>query len=188
MRRVIFSMAMPLDGYVAPPDGSPDWAEPDAEVFRFVTDELREVGAYLLGRRLYEVMSYWETVDQNPSLDYSTREFAALWRALPKVVFSTTPPELRGNTRRAEGDVAQEIARLRAVPGGDIAIGGPTLAAQAAAHGLIDEYRIRLHPVTLGGGIPFFASHGRGHLEPVETRAFDSGVVFLRYRVAHRTP
>ncbi len=185
MRSVTYSLAVSLDGYVVGPDGSFDWGEPDEEVFRLATDEVREVGVHLLGRRLYETMLYWETADQNPSLDFPTLEFAAIWKALPKVVFSTTLSEVRGNARLASGGLAQEIERLRADPGeGDIAIGGAALAAEAAASGLIDEYRIRVYPVLVGGGTPFFPHHGRRvDLELVETRAFGSKVVYLRYRV-----
>jgi dihydrofolate reductase len=183
MRSVTYSMAVSLDGYVVGPDGSPDWTEPDEEVFRLATDEVR---VHLLGRRLYETMLYWETADQNPSLDYSTLEFAAIWKALPKVVFSTTLSEVQGNARLASGGLTQEIERLRAEAGvGDIAIGGATLAAEAAALGLIDEYRARVYPVLLGGGIPFFPQRERRvDLDLIETRTFSSRVVYLRYRVA----
>jgi dihydrofolate reductase len=183
MRSVTYSMAVSLDGYVVGPDGSPDWTEPDEEVFRLATDEVR---VHLLGRRLYETMLYWETADQNPSLDYSTLEFAAIWKALPKVVFSTTLSEVQGNARLASGGLTQEIERLRAEAGvGDIAIGGATLAAEAAALGLIDEYRARVYPVLLGGGIPFFPQRERRvGLDLIETRTFSSRVVYLRYRVA----
>ncbi|GAB2796866.1 dihydrofolate reductase family protein [Streptomyces chlorus] len=186
MRSVTYSMGVSLDGYVVGPDGGFDWTPPDEEVFRFATDEVRKAGVHLLGRRLYETMLYWETVDQIPSLDFSTLEFAAVWKALPKVVFSTTLSAVQGNARLASGGLAEEIERLRAEPGdGDIAIGGATLAAEAAASGLIDEYRARVYPVLVGGGIPFFPQHERRvDLELVETRAFSSRVVYLRYRVA----
>jgi dihydrofolate reductase len=186
MRSVTYSMGVSLDGYVVGPDGGFDWTPPDEEVFRFATDEVREAGVHLLGRRLYETMLYWETVDQNPSLDFSTLEFAAVWKALPKVVFSTTLSAVQGNARLASGGLAEEIERLRAEPGdGNIAIGGATLAAEAAALGLIDEYRARVYPVLVGGGIPFFPQHERRvDLELVETRTFSSRVVYLRYRVA----
>jgi dihydrofolate reductase len=186
MRSVTYSMSVSLDGYIVGPDGSIDWADPDEEVFRLATDEVRGLGVHLLGRRLYETMLYWETADQNPSLDYSTLEFAAIWRALPKVVFSTTLSAVRGNARLASGGLAAEIDRLRAQPGeGDIAIGGATLAAEAAELGLIDEYRARVYPVLVGGGIPFFPQRERRvDLELVETRTFSSRVVYLRYRVA----
>ncbi len=186
MRSVTYSMGVSLDGYIVGPDGDFDWTPPDEEVFRFVTDEIREVGVHLLGRRLYETMLYWETADQDPSLDDSMLEWAAIWKPLPKVVFSTTLSAVQGNARLASGGLAEEIERLRAEPGeGDIAIGGATLAAEAAALGLIDEYRARVYPVLVGGGIPFFAQHKRRvDLGLVETRTFSSRVVYLRYRVA----
>jgi dihydrofolate reductase len=186
MRRVTYSMNVSLDGYIVGPDGRFDWTEPDEETFRSWIDEIREVGVHLLGRRLYETMLYWETADQDPSLDDSQLEWAALWKPLPKVVFSTTLSAVQGNARLASGGLAEEIERLRAEPGaGDIAIGGATLAAEAAASGLIDEYRTRVHPVLVGGGIPFFPQHERRvDLELVETRTFGSKVVYLRYRVA----
>jgi dihydrofolate reductase len=186
MRTVTCSMGVSLDGYIVGPDGGFDWTAPDEEVFRFVTDEIRGVGVHLLGRRLYETMLYWETADQDPSLDDAMREWAALWKPLPKVVFSTTLSAVRGNARLACGGLAEEIERLRAEPGeGAIAIGGPTLAAGAAALDLIDEYRPRVYPVLVGGGIPFFPQRERRvDLELVESRTFSSGVVHLRYRVA----
>jgi dihydrofolate reductase len=185
VRSVIYSMGVSLDGYIVGPDGDFGWTEPGDEVFRFVTDELREVGVHLMGRRLYETMLYWETADQDPSLDDSMLEWTALWKPLPKVVFSTTLSAVRGNARLASGSLAEEIARLRAEPGeGDIAIGGATLAAEAAASDLIDEYRARVHPVLVGGGIPFFPRREhRVDLELVENRTFSSKVVHLRYRV-----
>ncbi|MEU6173698.1 dihydrofolate reductase family protein [Streptantibioticus parmotrematis] len=185
MRSVTCSMGVSLDGYIVGPDGGFNWTAPDEEVFRFVTDEIREVGVHLLGRRLYETMLYWETADQDPSLDDSMLEWAALWKPLPKVVFSTTLAAVQGTARLASGGLAEEIERLRAEPGeGDIAIGGATLAAEAAAADLIDEYRPRVHPVLVGGGIPFFPrDERRVDLELVESRTFGSGIVHLRYRV-----
>jgi dihydrofolate reductase len=132
-------------------------------------------------------MLYWETADQDSSLDDAELEWAALWKPLPKLVFSTTLSAVQGNARLASGELAEEIERLRAEPGeGDIAIGGATLAAEAAALGLIDEYRAMVYPVLVGGGIPFFPRHERRVvLDLAETRTFNSGVVYLRYRVAH---
>ncbi|MFF4230942.1 dihydrofolate reductase family protein [Streptomyces sp. NPDC001820] len=184
MRSVTYSMGVSLDGYIVGPDGGFDWTVPDKEVFRFWIDEIRGVGVHLLGRRLYETMLYWETAGEDPSLD--DLEWAALWKPLPKVVFSTTLSAVQGHARLAAGGLAEEIERLRAEPReGDIAIGGATLAAEAAALGLIDEYRIMVYPVLVGGGIPFFPQRERRvDLELVETRTFSSGVVYLRYRVA----
>ncbi len=188
MRSVTYSMGVSLDGYIVGPDGHFDWTVPDEEVFRFWIDEIRGVGVHLLGRRLYETMLYWETADQDPSLGDAELEWAALWKPLPKVVFSTTLSAVQGHARLASGGPAEEIERLRAEPGeGDIAIGGATLAAEVAASGLIDEYRAMVHPVLVGGGIPFFPRRERRvDLELVETRTFSSRVVYLRYRVARQ--
>src|ERR1700727_1119420 len=186
MRSVASSMGVSLDGYIGGPDGGFDWTAPDEEVFRFVTDEIRQVGVHLLGRRLYETMLYWETADQDPSLDDSMLEWAAIWKPLPKVVFSTTLPAVQGNARLGSRGLAEGGERLRAGPAeGNIAIGGAALAAEAAALDLIDEYRARVYPVLVGGGIPFFAQRERRvDLELVENRTSSSKVVYLRYRVA----
>ncbi|MGW7342679.1 dihydrofolate reductase family protein [Streptomyces sp. NPDC054854] len=187
MRSVTYSMNVSLDGYIVGPDGDFNWTTPDEEVFRFWIDEIRQVGVHLMGRRLYETMLYWETADRDPSTGEAELEWASLWNPLPKVVFSTTLSAVQGNARLASGSPAEEIERLRAEPGGDIAIGGATLAAEAAASGLIDEYRAVVYPVLVGGGIPFFPREERRvDLELAETRSFSSNVVYLRYRVARR--
>ena len=185
MLSVTYSMNISADGYIVGPDGDFGWTAPDEEVFRFWIDEIREVGVHLLGRRLYETMLYWETADQDPSLDDAELEWTALWKPLPKVVFSTTISAVQGNARLASDGLAEEIERSRAEPGeGDIAIGGATLAAEAAALGLIDEYRAMVYPVLVGGGVPFFSQRERRvDLELVETRTFSSRVVYLGYRV-----
>lgn len=185
MRSVTYSMGMSLDGYIVGPDGRFDWTAPDQEVFRAHIDEIRQVGVHLMGRRLYETMLYWETADQDSSLDEAEVEWTALWKPLPKVVFSTTLSAVEGNARLASGGVAHEIERLRAEPAqGDIAIGGATLAAEAAALDLIDEYRPWVYPVLVGGGIPFFPRRdSRVNLDLLDSRTFGSNVVSLRYRV-----
>lgn len=186
MRRVIYSMSVSLDGYIVGPDGSFDWTRPHEEVFRFVTDQTRQLAAHVMGRRLYETMLYWETADQNPSLDFDTREWASVWKSLPKVVFSTTLPAVEGNARLASGSLVEEIERLRAEPGdGDIGIGGATLAGEAAQLDLIDEFRPIVYPVLVGGGIPFYPRcERRLDLELIESRAFGSLAVYMRCRVA----
>jgi dihydrofolate reductase len=186
VRKVTYSMGVSLDGYIVGPDGTFDWAPPDKDVFRFWIDEIRGVDVHLMGRRLYETMLYWETADQDPSLGEAELEWAALWKPLPKVVFSTSLSAVQGTARLASGGLAAEIERLRAEPGeGDIAIGGATLAAEVAALGLIDEYQLMVYPVLVGGGIPYFPQRERRvGLELVETRTFSSRVVYLRYRVA----
>lgn len=183
MRKVTYSMSMSVDGYIAGPDGDFDWPGFTDDVFRISLDEIRTIGVHLMGRRLYETMRYWETEDPAGFNDLE-REWAALWNPLPKVVFSRTLTAVEGNARLATGTVADEIARLRAEPGeGDIAIGGATLAQDAAAAGLIDEYLIRVFHVLVGGGIPFFARDDqRVDLELLDERRFDGGVVFLHYR------
>jgi dihydrofolate reductase len=186
VRKVTYSMSISLDGYIVGPDGGFDWGTPDEEIFRLSIDEIQDVGVHLMGRRLYETMLYWEDPERSGSFDELELEWAALWNPLPKVVFSTTLSTVQGNARLASGGLAEEIERLRAEPGeGDIAIGGATLAAEAAALGLIDEYLARVYPVLVGGGTPFFPQHERRvDLELVETRVFGSRVGYFRYRVA----
>jgi dihydrofolate reductase len=185
MRSVTYSMSISVDGYIAGPDGDFDWGL-DEEVFRFWIDEIRGVDVHLMGRRLYETMLYWETAEQEGSLGDAELEWAALWNPLRKVVFSTTLSAVQGNARLASGSLGEEIERLRAEPGeGEIAIGGATLATEASSLGLIDEYRVMVYPVLVGGGIPFFPRRERrADLELVETRTFGSRVVYLRYREA----
>ena len=186
MRNVTYSLGMSVDGFIVGPDGEiAAAAPPDAETWSFVMDEIRAVDVHLMGRRLYETMLYWERPPDGTTFDEFEREWTDLWNPLPKVVFSRTLSAVEGNARLASGGLAEEIERLRAEPGeGNIAIGGATLAAEAAALGLIDEYRIRVQPLLVGGGLPYFAlDERRQDLELLETRTFRSGVVFLHYRV-----
>jgi dihydrofolate reductase len=183
MRKVIYSMGVSLDGYIAGRGGEIDWSAPDEELHRFHNAQTRELGVHLCGRRLYEVMSYWDTAAENPSLSEHEREFAGIWKALPKVVFSSTLGEVGEDATLAAGDIGEEIANRRGQPGKDIAVGGAGLAATAAKLGLIDEYRLFVSPVVLGAGTPFFPTlENRIELELVETRTFGSTVVYLRYR------
>lgn len=185
MRNVSYSMGVSLDGFVVGPDGTFDWTDPDEGLFRHLIGEIQGVGVHLLGRKLYEAMLVWESSDEELGLDEAYREWAAIWRKLPKVVFSTTLGSVQGNARLATGSLAHEIEQLRSQPGeGSIAIGGATLAREAAELGLIDEYFVRLCPVLVGGGLPYFAHDGRTvDLSLLESRAFGSGVVFVHYRV-----
>jgi dihydrofolate reductase len=183
MRKVIYSMTVSLDGFVADRDGEIDWSAPDEELHRFHNRETQELGAMLLGRRLYQAMLYWETADEDPSLGEAGREFAPIWQALPKVVFSTTLAEVQGNWRLAAGGIAEEVARLKREPGGDIGVGGARLAAALVELDLIDEYQPFVYPVIVGGGTPFLPPMPRRlELELVETRTFGSRVVYVRYR------
>jgi dihydrofolate reductase len=183
MRRVIYSMGASLDGFIAGPDGEIDWSAPDEELHRFHNQQAREMGAHLYGRRLYEVMTYWETADQSPSAPEYEIEFARIWKATPKVVFSRTLERVEGNASLVSDHVAEEVARLKEQSGKDLAVGGAGLAATFMKLGLIDEYRPFVHPVVLGGGTPYFPPlQERINLQLVETRTFGSGVTYVRYR------
>ena len=183
MRKVIYSFTVSLDGFIAGPDGEIDWGAPDEELHRFHNQRVREVGVQFCGRRLYEEMLYWETVEENPSAGEIELEFAGIWRELPKIVFSTTLETVEGNARLAKEGVAEEVAKLKQQPGKDLAVGGASLAATFIELGLVDEYQIFVSPVVLGGGTPLFpAVKERIDLELIETRTFGSRVVYLHYR------
>ena len=185
MRKVIYSMTVSLDGFIADPGGKIDWSAPSDELHRFHNERVKELGAHFLGRRLYETMVYWETADQDPAAGETELEFARIWQALPKIVFSTTLDHVEGNTRIARDSVEEEVARLKAKPGKDLGVGGAGLAATFARLGLIDEYQVFVSPVVLGGGTPFFPPlDERINLELVETRTFGSEIEYLRYRRA----
>ena len=185
MRDVIFSMSVSLDGFIAGPRGEIDWAAPDPELHRFHNDQTREIGVHLMGRGLYEAMVVWETGELEPLTGAPAREFAEIWKQLPKIVFSTTLESVDGNATLAKDGVAEEIARLQEEPGKEIAVGGAGLAATCTELGLIDEYRLFVSPVVLGAGTPYFPPVDRQiGLELVETRTFGSRVLYLRYRRA----
>jgi dihydrofolate reductase len=183
MRNLIYSMGVSLDGFIAGPDGDIDWSAPDEELHRFHNQQTRELGTHLCGRRLYEVMRYWDTADQNPSAAEHELEFARIWQTLPKIVFSRTLTEVEGNARLATQGIAEEVAKLREQPGKDLGVGGAGLASTCIELGLVDEYRLFVSPVVLGGGTPYFpALEDRTNLELVETQTFGSRVVYVRYR------
>jgi dihydrofolate reductase len=184
MRKLIYSLTVSLDGFIAGPGGAIDWSVPDEELFRFHHQRVQEIGMQLCGRRLYETMVYWETAEQSP-LDADEVEFARTWKALPKVVFSTTLQSVVGNTRLATDGVGEEVVRVKEQPGKDIAVGGAGLATTCMELGLIDEWRLFVSPVVLGGGTPYFPTlDERINLELVETKTFGSRVVYLRYQVS----
>src|SRR5687768_9946439 len=142
MRKLIYSMGVSLDGFIAGPDGEIDWSAPDEELHRFHNQQTRELGAHLCGRRLYEVMAFWETADQNPSAAEHELEFARIWKDLPKIVFSKTLTNVAGNARLVRDGAAEEVARLKEQPGGDLAVGGAGLASAFIESGLVDEFRL----------------------------------------------
>jgi dihydrofolate reductase len=183
MRKLIYSMGVSLDGFIAAPDGAIDWSAPDEELHRFHNLQMGEVDVHLLGRRLYETMVYWETAAESPSLSDTEREFAGLWKQLEKIVFSTTLERVEGKARLFREGLAEHVEELKGRTGKDLAIGGAGLASSLAALGLIDEYRLFVSPVALGAGTPYFpALAERLRLELLETRTFGSRVVYLRYR------
>ena len=187
MGKLIYSMSVSLDGYIAGLDGRFDWSVPSQELHRFHNERARELGCHLLGRNLYETMVYWETADQDPELGEVGREFAGIWQALPKVVFSTTLEEVEGNTRLVQSGVVEEVERLKAAQEGDLGVGGAGLAATLIKAGLVDEFQPFVYPVIVGGGTPFLPDLEETlDLELVETQTFGSRVVSMRYQRSRR--
>lgn len=178
---VIYSMSVSVDGFIADREGGFDWGGPSDELFRFHLAEVGGLGAYLLGRRLYEAMLVWET---DPSLrDSEARSaFADIWCALPKVVFSRTLDSVQGNARLAEGSLAEEVATALDATEGDVSIGGAGLAAEAVELGLVDELHMFRYPVVVGGGTPFLPPVSEDvRLDLIETRTFGSRVIYECY-------
>ncbi|HEY7454690.1 MAG TPA: dihydrofolate reductase family protein [Thermoleophilaceae bacterium] len=178
---LIYSMSVSVDGFISDREGAFEWGAPSDELFRFHTAQVSELGAYLLGRRLYETMLVWET---DPSLRETELRaaFADIWCALPKVVFSRTLDSVQGNARLAEASVADEVAAAVDATDKDVSIGGPGLAGQAIELGLVDELRIFRYPVIVGGGTPYLPPVTDDiPLELIESRTFGSRVVFERY-------
>jgi dihydrofolate reductase len=185
VRKLIYSMGVSLDGFIAGPGGKIDWSAPDEELHRFHNQHARETGADLYGRRLYEVMRPWETAGEDPSRSEAELEFARIWKDTPKIVFSKTLERVEGNARLVAEGAAEEVARLKQQPGNDLAVGGAGLASTLIAHGLVDEYRLFVSPVILGAGTPYLPPlDERINLELLETRTFGSRVVYVRYRRA----
>jgi dihydrofolate reductase len=182
MSKLTYAMGVSLDGFIAGPGGELDWGEPDEELHRFHNERTRELGAQIMGRRLYETMLYWETAGEDPSLTDYALEFAEIWGQTPRLVFSRTLESVEGNARLATGEIAEEVARLKAEVDGDIAVGGADLAATFTELGLIDEYGLFVHPVAIGTGRPYLQPLDEPlELRLIETRTFGSGVVHLRY-------
>ena len=183
MAKLIYTAITSLDGYVADEDGTFDWAEPDPEVHAFVNDLERPVGTYLYGRRMYEVMTGWETDSTLAAQSELMRDFAEIWQAADKVVYSTTlerPSTSR--TRIERGFEPAVVERLKASAERDLTVGGPTLAAHAFAAGLVDECHLFLAPIVVGGGTRSLPDGVRIGLELLDERRFDGGMVHLRYR------
>lgn len=184
MGRLIYLTNVSVDGYIEDPQGSLEWTAPDDDVFAFITDLVRPVDTYLYGRRLYESMALWETDPSLAAQSTLTAEFARVWLAASKVVFSTTLPAVStANTRLEREFDPDAVRRLKASASGDLTIGGANLTAHAFAAGLVDECQLLVHPALLGGGKPALPHGTRTGLELLDERRFANGVVYVRYRV-----
>ncbi len=186
MRKIIYWVHVSLDGHIAGPNGEFDWPVFGPELARYSHEENDRVDTFLYGRVVWDLMSsYWPTADATGD-DEHARYFAPVWRATPKVVFSTTLEEAEWNTRVVGGDLAAEVAALKSAPGKDMQLtGGAGLAKALADLDLIDEYQVVVHPVVLGGGPQLFPLSDRFGLRLLETRTFDGATVLLRYERAH---
>jgi dihydrofolate reductase len=178
--RLTYTSLASLDGYIADATGNFDWAEPDDEVHAFVNDLDRSIGTYLLGRRTYEVLAVWDTIqDEQPVI----ADFAEIWRSTDKVVYSSTLESVSTARTRLERTFDPEaVAAMKASADRDLSIGGPTLAAPAIAAGLVDEWNLFLSPVVVGGGTSAFPAGSSVELTLEEDRRFSNGTVYLRYR------
>jgi dihydrofolate reductase len=183
MGKLMYAMNVSLDGFVATPDGGLDWTVVDDELHGWFNDLTRPLAASIYGRRLYELMAaHWPTAGSDPASTPVEREFARIWNATPRIVFSTTLTSVGPNTRLVRGDVGEVLARLRDEFDGDMDLGGPTLASQFIRRNLVDEYRLVVHPVILGSGLPYLPPLEEPlRLRLVETGTFGSGVTHLRY-------
>ena len=184
MAKLIYSAITSLDGYVADEDGNFDWAAPDDEVHAFVNDLERRVGTYLYGRRMYEVMAFWETAhtlaDQPPFI----KDYADIWQAADKIVYSRTLDKVTTAKTTLEREFDREaVGRMKARAGRDISVGGPHLAAQAIKAGLVDELDLFVAPIVVGGGNQALPNDVRVPLELMDERRFKNGVLHLHYRV-----
>jgi dihydrofolate reductase len=184
MAKLIYSAIASADGYVEDATGSFDWAAPDEQMLRFVNDLERPVGTYLYGRRMYETMRYWETADTVPGQLPSVRDFAGIWQAAKKIVFSKTLKTVSSGKTRIEPDFDPEmVGQLKSATTHDMTVGGADLAGQAIKAGLVDELQLILVPVIVGGGKRALPDSIRSDLELLDTQPFASGAVYLRYRL-----
>lgn len=183
MAKLIYSSITSLDGYIADRDGKFGWAMPDEEVHRFVNDTERPIGTYLYGRRMYETMVYWETLDPRAEQPPFVHDYARIWRAADKVVYSRTLKAVASARTRIERDFDPDaIRQMKAHSEHDISVGGADLAGQVIKAGLVDEYHIVLTPIMVGGGKQFLPDDVRVKLQLVDERRFGNGMVYLHYR------
>jgi dihydrofolate reductase len=181
--KLIYSAITSLDGYVADATGNFDWAAPDEQMHAFVNDLERPIGTYLYGRRMYEVMAYWETAPTAGDEPACEREFAAIWQAADKVVYSKSLESVSTERTRLEQDFDPDSIRtMKEGAERDLTVGGPHLAAQAIKAGLVDELQLFVTPIVVGGGSPWLPDDVRVNLDLIDERRFASGVAHLRYR------
>jgi dihydrofolate reductase len=181
--KLIYLLNVSLDGFTETVDHGLEWTSVDDELHTWFNDQMRSLDASLYGRRLYEVMAdYWPTGEDDPAATDAMREFARIWNPMPKIVFSTSLEQVEHNSRLVRGDVGELLEGLRGEFDGDLAVGGPNLAGQFVRRGLVDEYRLVIHPVVLGAGTPFWPELDLPlRLRLVETRTFASGVEARSY-------
>jgi dihydrofolate reductase len=183
--KLVYSTIMSLDGYTTDPDGNFEWGTPDSEVFSFISDLERDFGTHLYGRKMYETMVYWETFDASEDQSPLEWDFAEIWRAAAKVVYSTTLGEPSSARTRIEREFdPRAVLRMKETSGHDICIGGPELAGHAIAAGLVDEMHLFLTPVTVGGGTAALPPHFDSKPELLGVDRFMSGVAHLCYRIS----
>lgn len=184
MGNLVYSAIASLDGYTVDENGNFDWAAPDEEVFAFVNDRERPIGTYLYGRRMYETMVPWETASTGDDQPAVLRDFTRIWQAAEKVVYSSTLDAVSSSRTRLEREFDPDaVRRLKDTAQRDVSVGGPHLAAQALAAGLVDECHLFLNPLAVGGGTRALPAGLRLELELLDERRFGNGVVYLRYRV-----
>jgi dihydrofolate reductase len=188
MRRIIWMISVSVDGYMEGRNHEIDWHMVDDELFRHLNGWLAGVGGFLEGRVTYELMAqFWPTADQGPAATPTVVEFAQIWQAMPKVVYSRTLERADWNATVVHDVVPADVLALKAQPGADLVLGGADLAAEFARHDLIDEYRLYVHPIVIGNGTPMLRpSEAKVPLTLIETRTFGNGVVMLRYERRQR--
>jgi len=190
MRKIIYMSSVSVDGFMEGPNREIDWHMVDEELHRHFNEELRGMGAFMSGRVTHDLMAdFWPTADADPESPETMREFAGIWRDMPKIVFSRTLERADWNTTVLPEVVPEEIVRLKEQAGGDLVLGGSDLAITFMRHDLIDEYRIYVHPVAIGRGKRMFQlSEFSFPLQLAETRTFGNGVVMLRYSRTKELP
>jgi dihydrofolate reductase len=185
MAKLIYSAISSLDGYVADADGNFDWSAPDVEVHSFINDLERPIGTYLYGRRMYDVMRFWETAPTVSGELSAEQDYARIWQAADKIVYSRSLEQVSTARTRLETEFDRDgVEQIKVAATCDVSLGGPTLAAQALKFGLVDECHLFVSPIVVGGGTPAMPDNVRIQLELLDGRRFDDGVVHLHYRIA----